>query len=326
MTGARGRVCLGLQGAGTYGAYTWGVLDRLLDEEDLLFDSISGCSSGAINAVVLADGYARGGGRRGAQQALRRFWTALGQAMLMSPLQRTPLDHLAGGWTMEFSPAYQMLEMAGAAVGPVPDMPFSQNPLHNLLAVLVDFERVRACEELELFIGATNVRSGAGRIFTRDEMDAQKVMASACLPTVFAGVRIDGEAYWDGSYVANPPLAPFLLRADADVIIVRNNPIARQHAPRNMADIANRSNEIAFNISFLREVAALPQGQPRLHMISGIELLGGYGISSKLNAEPRFLRHLHDEGHAAATRWLARHAGQIGLVSTLEILQDYSVA
>lgn len=311
------RICLGLQGAGSYGAYTWGVLDRLLDEDDFVIDSISGSSSGAINAVVLADGYADGGGRRGAQQALRRFWTALGQAYMFTPLHRTPLDHWAGRWTIEYSPAYQLLELAGALIGPVPETSLSQNPLRNLLSVLIDFERVRACEELQIFVAATNVRSGAGRIFQRGELDVQKVLASACLPTVFAAVEVDGESYWDGSYVANPPLAPFLQRDGADMIIVRNNPVAREQAPRTMADIGNRSNEIAFNISYQRELNALPRELPRRHLISGIELLSAYGISSKLNGEPAFLRHLHQHGHAAADAWLARHGEAVGLRSTL---------
>ncbi|SDG15061.1 MULTISPECIES: patatin-like phospholipase family protein [unclassified Duganella] len=318
MTGALPKkVCLGLQGAGTYGAYTWGVLDRLLDDERFLIDSLSGSSSGAVNAVVLADGYARGGGRRGAQQALRRFWTALGQAFMFTPLQRTPLDHWAGGWTMEFSPAYQMLEMAGALIGPVPETPLSQNPLRKLLAALIDFERVRACEELQLFVAATNVRTGAGRIFMREELDVQKVLASACLPTVFAAVEVDGEAYWDGSYIANPPLAPFLQRDGADMIIVRNNPVARAQAPRTMADIGNRSNEIAFNTSYLRELNALPQALPRRHLISGVELLSGYSVSSKLNGEPAFLQHLYQHGHTAADNWLAQHGDAVGIASTL---------
>jgi NTE family protein len=327
------KIHLGLQGAGVYGAYTWGVLDRLLDEENLVIDSLSGSSSGAINAAVLADGYARGGGRRGAQQALRRFWTGLGQAASLSPLQRTPLDHLAGNWTMEYSPTYHMLEMSGVLNGPVAEVPFTRNPLRHLLSLLIDFDRVRACEELQLFVAATNVRTGGGRIFTRDELDVQKLLASACLPTVFAAVEVDGETYWDGSYVANPPLVPFLQRPADDVIIVQNNPIARAQLPRSMADIGNRANEIAFNISFQRELNALLHGQglpdekggagmqfgqPRVHLISGTDMLSEYSISSKMNGEPGFLQHLHDRGFAAASEWLERHADQIGVGSTLD--------
>jgi NTE family protein len=310
-------ICLGLQGAGAYGAYTWGVLDRLLEDPRFVIDSLSGSSSGAVNAVVLADGYARGGGRRGAQQALRRFWTTLGQVVWMSPMRRTPLDLWAGRWTLEYSPAYHLLELSGAMLGPTPDLPFSQNPWHNLLSSLIDFKRVRACEELQLFIAATNVRSGAGRIFTRAELNVQKVLASTCLPTVFSAVEVDGEAYWDGSYVANPPMAPFLQRTGTDVIVVQNNPVLRRQLPGSIADIGNRSDEIAFNVSFQRELNALPQEAPRRHLISGIDMLAEYSISSKLNGEPGFLRHLHEEGYASAERWLARHAEQVGVRSTM---------
>lgn len=328
-------VSLGLQGGGTYGAFTWGVLDRLLDEEHLVFDSLSGSSSGAVNAVVLADGYALGGGRQGAKAALRRFWTTLGQLASLSPMQRTLVDHLAGRWTMEHSPAYQLLEMAGALMGPVKEIPLTLNPLRNLLSTLVNFDRVRACEELQLFIAATNVRTGTGRIFTRGELDAQKVTASACLPTVFAAVEVDGESYWDGSYVANPPLAPLLERPARDLIVVQNNPIARAGLPRSMADISNRSNEIAFNISFVREISALQHvnGLPeeergadmrfapvRLHLISGVDTLGEYGISSKFNPELAFLMHLHDCGVQAAERWLLEHGDSLGQRSTLSDL------
>lgn len=321
------RISLGLQGAGTYGAFTWGVLDRLLDEDDIVIDSVSGSSSGAVNAVVLADGYALGGGRAGARQALQRFWTSLGQTMSMSPLARTPMDHIAGNWTLEYSPAYHMLEAGAALHGPVLETPFSQNPLRNLLSSLVDFDRVRRCEEIQLFVAATNVRTGAGHLFTRKELDAQRIVASACLPTVFAAVVVEGETYWDGSFAANPPLAPFLELAASDVVVVQNNPVSRTQLPRSMADIGNRANEIAFNASFLREMATLQKGlgvarednsqnmvsgAPRVHLISGVDILAGYSISSKLNGELSFLLHLHAAGVATADAWLREHKNEIG--------------
>jgi NTE family protein len=326
-------VSLGLQGGGTYGAFTWGVLDRLLDEERFVFDSLSGSSSGAVNAVVLADGYAHGGGRRGAQASLSRFWKTLGSLATMSPLQPSALDHLAGRWTMGSSPVYMLLEMAGALQGPVKQLPLTLNPLRNLLSTLVDFERVRTCEELQLFIAATNVRTGTGKIFTRTELDAQRVVASACLPTVFAGVEVDGETYWDGSYVANPPLAPLLDRPPRDMIVVQNNPISRAEVPRSQADISNRSNEIAFNISFMREISMLRQvqgipeeqrgddvhfGGVRLHLISGTKDIGTYSQSSKFNAQLPFLLHLHELGVNAADEWLRTHGSSVGTRSTLD--------
>lgn len=330
---------IGLQGAGAYGAFTWGVLDRLLDEEDLVIDCLTGSSSGAINAAALADGYAHGGGRRGAQQALRRFWTGLATAATFSPMRRTLLDHLVGGWTMETSPAYHGLEMAGVLAGPVFEIPFTQNPLRILLSTLIDFDRVRAADTIPVFIAATNVRTGKGRIFPREEITVQSLLASACLPTVFAAVEVEGESYWDGSYVANPPLAPMLDRGAGDVIVVQNNPISRSTMPRNMADISNRANEIAFSISFVRELAMLKHGldaldeqegapahenRSRLHLISGNDMFSEYRMSSKFNAELDFVTHLHGRGVEAADQWLRTDAGQLGVRSTLDLERAFA--
>lgn len=329
-------ISLAIQGGGTYGAFGWGVLDRLLQEEDLVIDALSGSSAGAINAAVVADGYARGGGREGARKALDKFWRTLGGTATLSPLQRTPLDRMAPTFTMEFSPVYHLLELAGAMAGPVREAPVTLNPLRNFLSATIDFERVRDCQELQLFIAATNVRTGMGKLFRRDEMDAQRLVASACLPTVFAAVEVDGEMYWDGSYVANPPLAPLMRHSTAsDVIIIQNSPIARSDMPRTMADIANRANELAFNISFVREVSALQylNGVPdeqrgagmtpstmHLHLISGNEYLNDHGISAKFNAEMPFLQMLHDQGVQSAERWLREQGAQIGVKSTLDLM------
>ena len=327
-------ISLAIQGGGSYGAYGWGVLDRLLQEPGLDIDALSGSSAGAINAVVVADGYARGGGREGARRALDKFWRAIGATASMSPLQRTPLDRMAPHFTMAFSPAYHLLELAGAMAGPTREGPLTLNPLRHFLAATIDFERVRACDELELFVAATNVRTGTGKLFRRHEMDVQRLLASACLPTVFAAVEVDGEMYWDGSYVANPPLAPLMSHGDgSDVVIIQNNPIARSDIPRTVADIANRANEIAFNISFVREVGALQYlggatDEARgagatlrakfLHLISGNEHLADHGISAKFSAELPFLQTLHDLGVASADAWLRQQGAHIGVKSTLD--------
>jgi len=328
----RKTISLGLQGAGTYGAFTWGVLDRLL-EEDIAIDAIGGSSSGAVNAVVLADGYARGGGRHGAQAALRRFWTGLGTLALFTPLRPTPLDFLTGNWSVQSNPLYHMMEAAGTVLGPVPQTPLTHNPLRNIFSSLINFERVRACEEIELYIAATNIRTGTGKLFTRDEMDEQRLLASACLPTVFAAVEVDGERYWDGSFVANPPLAPLQGRAARDLVVVQNNPIARSTLPRSMADIGNRANEIAFNISFVREISSLthvggvpderrgatmPLDPLRLHLISGTDVLGNYDISSKFVGDLAFLQQLHTQGVSAAEAWLRENWSNVGVQSTLD--------
>lgn len=328
------KISLGLQGGGTYGAFTWGVLDRLLQEERLDITALSGSSAGAINAAVVLDGWAHGGGRQGARAALDRFWRALGLSAAFSPMQRTPLDHLAGGYTMSHSPFYQMLEMAGAMAGPVRESPLTVNPLRNFLSANIDFERVRACTELAVFINATNLNTGTGKLWERAELDVQRLMASCCLPTVFASVEVDGELYWDGSYTANPPLAPLVASNHAqDLLVVQINPLARSETPRTMADISNRANEVAFNISFVREMNTLLHHQAvqdeeegesvtyapvRLHLISALEMLRELSLSSKFNAEPVFLQMLHDRGVAAADAWLAAHFDDIGRRATLD--------
>lgn len=328
------KLSLGLQGAGSYGAFTWGVLDRLLQEPWLDIDALSGTSAGAINATVVADGYAHGGGREGARAALDRFWRALGATAIFSPLQRTPMDHLAGHFTMSHSPYYQFMEMAGAMAGPVRETPLTTNPLRNFLSTQIDFARVRACEELQVFINATNLNDGTGTVWHRSELDVQRVLASACLPTVFASVEVDGALYWDGGFTANPPLAPLAgANAAQDLLVVQINPLARVEVPRSVADISNRANELAFNISFVREVNALLHNHAvpdeeggesimyapvRLHLISALDMLKEFSISSKFIAEPGFLQMLHDRGAAAAEDWLAAHAGDIGRRTTMD--------
>ena len=327
------KLSLGLQGGGSYGAFGWGVLDRLLEDERFDISAISGASGGAINAAVLLDGFARGGGRDGARQALHRFWQTLGTMSLFSPMRRTPADYLAGQGSMQASPAYHLLQVM-SAVMPPPMAQVSINPLCTMLGSLIDFERVRSCEEIRLFVSATNVRTGKGKIFTRDEMDACRLAASACLPQVFSGVEVEGETYWDGGFVGNPALAPLASDGGAgDILIVQNNPIARDRLPLSVADIANRASEIAFNIGFVREISAIrhfgmlldeEQAEQthaaalRLHMITGNGKLQSLDISSKFNNEWPFLQQLHALGRQAADDWLAAHGEQVGLHSTLD--------
>ena len=331
------RISLGLQGGGSYGAFAWGVLDRLLADHRLEIDGIAAASAGAINAVALLDGYARGGGREGARRSLDRFWTTLGQAAALGPLRPSPLDMLMGRGSIETSPGYVLLQLATAALSPEQLYPLNINTLSTLLATLVDFDRVRSCDEIRLFVSATNVRTGKGRVFRRDEIDVEHVMASACLPQVFAPVRIDGEAYWDGSFVGNPPLAP-LVDGAGDIVVVQNNPIARRDLPYSMADVNNRANEIAFNISLVREISAIQhmgavldeestaearQAPVRLHLISGTAVLRDLSISSKFNTEWSFIRRLRDLGAATAQRWLDTHFDDVGVVATLDPVQVY---
>lgn len=332
MTAGTKRISLGLQGGGSLGAFGWGVLDRLLQETALEIVAISGTSAGSVNAAVVADGYARGGGREGARAALERFWYGLSSmASMVSPARPSPVDWATGGGTLATSPGYQLMQLFAGILAP-PVSPLSMNPMIPLLSTLIDFERVRACEEIELYVPATNIRSGTGRIFTRSELDARMIAASSCLPYVFAPVVIDGESYWDGSFVGNPSLSPLVERGPADIVIVQNNPIARPGLPKTMSDIMSRTSEIAFNISFVRDISeirhlggiidvedsdSIHSADVRLHLISANEELQKLHLSSKFNTELPFLLHLRQLGVATAEQWLKQNLDLIGKLSTM---------
>jgi NTE family protein len=332
------RISVGLQGGGSLGAFGWGVLDRLLADDRIEIAAISGTSAGSVNTVALADGYARGGGREGGRASLERFWRGLSADSLLSPIRRTPVDYALGGWTLATSPGYQLMQLFSGVLAP-PASPLSMNAMLPVLARLIDFERVRSCEELDLFVPATNIRTGRGRIFTRKELEASVIAASACLPHVFAPVVIEGESYWDGSFVGNPALSPLVDNGPADIVIIQNNPLARDKLPQTMSDIHNRATEIAFNISFMREVSAIQHlgamvdaersevvhaAGVRLHLISGNNELQRLDLSTKFNTEWPFLLHLRDLGMATAERWLAENFEQIGKASTLDPVPVYA--
>ncbi|MEQ6916844.1 patatin-like phospholipase family protein [Halomonas aquatica] len=325
---------LALQGGGAHGAFTWGVMDRLLEDERIEIEGISGTSAGAMNGVVMADALTRGD-ESTARQALRDFWRAVSRAGMASPVRRTPLDVLNHNWSLDHSPGYIALDLMSRLVSPYQFNPFNINPLRDIVAERVDFARVRACENLKLFVTATNVRSGKQRIFSREEMSLDAVMASACLPTVFQAVEIDGEAYWDGGYMGNPSLSPLLHECSADdILLVQITPMYRQELPTSAADILNRLNEITFNSALIKEVRTIVMLQKllgehdielggyqdaRLHHLSGDEPLSHLSASSKLNSEWAFLCHLHDLGRATTETWLAEHFEALGKHSTLDV-------
>ncbi|HEX3505865.1 MAG TPA: patatin-like phospholipase family protein [Xanthobacteraceae bacterium] len=322
---------LALQGGGSHGAFTWGVLDRLLEEPWLHIAAISGTSAGAMNAAILADGWIEGGAK-GAQVALEKYWRRVSAAAAFSPLQRSPLDRLMGRWSLDTSPAYLAMDLMTRLWSPY-DVPWGLNPLRTILAESIDFERL-ARSPILLFITATNVHTGRGRIFRNGEITADVLLASACLPTVFRAVEIDGEAYWDGGYAGNPTITPLIRESDAhDTILIQINPRERSDTPRTANDILNRLNEISFNsplmkelrmIALLRSVADPGHGegarwaQMRTHRIM-TDMLADFGASSKLNAEWAFVAKLHAEGRRSADAFLAAHGEDLGRRSTADL-------
>jgi NTE family protein len=323
---------LALQGGGSHGAFTWGVLDRLLEEPWLQIAGISGTSAGAMNAAVLADGWTEGGAA-GARDALDRYWRSVSRAAAFSPLQRSPLDYFMGRWSLDTSPAYLFTDLMSRVLSPYDLNPLGFNPLREILAKAIDFERLGGAP-IKLFITATRVRTGRGRIFRNAEINADVLLASACLPTMFRAIEIDGEPYWDGGYAGNPTITPLVRETDAhDTILVQINPTERPEEPRTAAEILNRLNEISFNsplakelrmIALLRQVADPGTGEGarwakmRTHRVKS-DMLATFGASSKLNAEWAFVSRLREEGRRAANEFLDAHGADLGVRSTADL-------
>jgi len=325
---------LALQGGGAHGAFTWGVLDALLEDGRVSIPAISGASAGAMNAVVLADGFVERG-REGAREYLHRFWLSVSEEGALSPVQRKLFDAWFGALGLA-APMRFWVDAVTHYSSPYEFNPLNLNPLRDHLAKMVDFEKLRATDDLKLFIAATNVHTGRGRIFTRGELTADHVMASACLPTLFQAVEIEGEPYWDGGYVGNPPLWPLYYdNACKDTIVVQVNPIERDTTPKSALEIQNRLNEITFNGALLGELRAanfvirlIDQGsltgngyiRPNLHRIDGADKLRAYAADTKNNTSWTFLTMLRDLGKSAAKAWLAKNFDAIGVRGTLDLL------
>jgi NTE family protein len=333
----RKRINVALQGGGSHGAYTWGVLDALLEDERIEIRAISGASAGAMNAVVFADGLATDG-RAGARQRLHDFWLSVSEEQVLSPAQRKWFDAFFGGFSFSASPAFQWFDALTSYASPYDFNPFNINPLRDHLVKMVDFELLRSTDRLKLFIAATNVHTGKGAIFRRNILTADHVMASACLPRLFQAVEIDGVPYWDGGYAGNPPLWPLFYETDCnDTIIVQINPIERDTTPRSPREIIDRVSEISFNSALLGELRAvnfvtklLDQGaldpkrykRVNLHRIGGDGKLETFGAATKIDTTWTFLRMLRDLGRESAKQWIERNFAAIGEHSTLDLAEE----
>lgn len=326
-------VNVALQGGGAHGAFAWGVLDYLLEDGRLDICGISGASAGAVNAVVLAHGVSVGG-REGGRAALADFWRKVGEpSSYMGPhpfQQPLPL-----GYFSEVTPAFVMFDLLTRFWSPYQLNPLNINPLRSLLEATVDFERLRTCPRTNLFLTATNVRSGKVRVFRTKEVSADAVMASACLPQVFQAVEIDGEAYWDGGFMGNPALFPLIYDSPSqDVIIVHVNPLVRPDVPRTALEIENRVNEISFNSSLISEMRAIafvtrlidegkvPEGTMKrmlLHSIAADDVMQMLSAVSKMNTSWDFLTQLRDIGRERAAQWLDDSFPRIGEESSTDI-------
>jgi len=325
---------LALQGGGAHGAFTWGVLDYLLEDGRLRIAGVSGTSAGAMNAVALADGHTRAG-PEGARAALDQFWRAMSASAQHTPLQRTPMDRLTGNWGLENNPFYHFMNALTGVASPYQLNPMNINPLRDLVEESIDFEMVRKCTAFELFVSATNVETGRVKVFPREDLTADMVMASACLPQLYRAVEIDGVPYWDGGYMGNPALFPLYGKTGTDdIVVVQINPIERKGVPRSAQEIENRLNEISFNASLLKELRAIDfvdrliaqrklstdHYRPvKVHLIENEDALKPMGASSKMNVEWAFLTRLRDIGRETAATWLDNYHDRIGVDSTVDL-------
>lgn len=330
-------VSLALQGGGSHGAFTWGVLDALLEDERIVIEAISGTSAGAMNAAMLLSGHARGG-VQGAREALERFWLTVGGYANLSPVRRTWLDQWMGNWNLDHSPLSQWSGMVRQMVSPYQGNPLNIDPLRAVLEQQLDVEALRDCDSMDIFVAATNVRTGRARVFDKTDISLEALLASACLPYLSQAVEIDGCDYWDGGYMGNPTIWPLIYHARTnDVVLVQINPLERDEVPKTPAEISNRLDEIAFNSSLMHEMRAiafvqrlLEQGalqgplashyrSMRMHMIADPDGMRTVGISSKMNAHAPFIAHLKEMGRICALQWLERHFNSLGRHSTLDI-------
>ncbi|WP_455373540.1 patatin-like phospholipase family protein [Limibacillus halophilus] len=332
------RLNLALQGGGAHGAFTWGVLDRLLEDDRIAIDSVSGTSAGAVNGVALAYGLAAGGRER-AREVLSSVWKQVSLLSVLSPLQPSPLDRMMGLGNMDFAPGYRLLDMMSRLWSPYEFNAFDINPLRSVLSAEVDFEVVRNCSAMKLFVSATNVRRGRIKIFEMEEMSLDAILASACLPFLSRAVEIEGEAYWDGGFMGNPAIYPLIYNSPTpDVMLVQINPINIEDTPTSAQAIIDRLNTITFNAGLMREMRAIhfvselvdkgfnDEGRLRrmyMHVVHAEDIMQELGASSKLNADWHFLHRLFELGRKRTEAWLEAHFKDLGKRDTVDIEEMY---
>jgi len=328
------KINLGLQGGGAHGAFTWGVLDRLFEDGRLDIDGIVGTSAGAMNAAVVASGLSKGG-KEGARDQLSAFWQATSEAARRGPIQPSPLDRWLGNGSLDFSPSWHFFDNLSRIVSPYQSNPWNYNPLRDILTDILDIDGMKSEEWVKLFLCATNVRTGRIKVFQGQELSLDAVLASACLPFLYQAVEIDGEHYWDGGYMGNPPIFPLIYNTDcADVLVIQINPINIPAVPKTAQEIFDRINTLSFNSSLMREMRAIDfvtklidQGKldqksyrrMNVHAIDAEDEMVRLGVSSKLNADAGFLRRLFELGRERASTWLEANYEKVGVESSIDI-------
>ena len=334
---------IALQGGGSHGAFAWGILDGLLEEDRFDIAAITATSAGAMNAVVCADGL-RTGGNAGAREALARFWQKISTTRgPFSPVSLNAIRKAFDPFGLFKAASFQWFDALTSVASPYEFNPWNFNPLRDSLQDVVDFEGLTKDPPFKLFIAATNVKSGRAKVFRTHEVSADVTLASACLPYLFQAVEVNGEAYWDGGYAGNPSLMPLITESPADdLLLVQINPIERSERPTSASDILGRISEVTFNASLLKEMRSIAllkqmmaeEGRPghqyrnpqfrrvdalRVHLIDGGASLAPLEPTSKSNTQWTFLQQLHALGRASAEQWLAAHAQDLGQRSSWDL-------
>src|SRR5271155_6067561 len=327
---------LALQGGGSHGAFTWGVLDRLLEDERVGFDGVTATSAGGVNAVLLADGLAAGG-REGARKIMNTFWKKMSDTTSSSIIAPSFVDKMNPTFGLDHSPGYVMVDIISRFMSPYQLNPTDANPMRDLLVEFVDFERVRAQNVVKLFLSATNVRTGKVAVFPNKEITAEHVLASACLPFMMRSPVIDGEAYWDGGFMGNPAIFPVIYAcASCDILLVHLTPTERTDLPTSARAILDRMEEISFNAALMREMRVVAfmtemidegklSGGKRMfiHTIEAEEVIRSLSGSSKMNADWKFLMHLFELGRERADKWLSANFDRLGVETTVDLKSAY---
>jgi len=330
-------VAIALQGGGAHGAFTWGVLDRLLEEEHIIADAMCGTSAGAINAVVCAYGLHKGGPAK-AKELLEQLWKKLSNSGGFKP---SFIDKYWSNGDIYNSPSYIMFNAMSQYMSPYHFNPLNYNPLRGIMEDLVDFDDLHRYKDKKVFICATNVKTNRAKIFTNKEITVDAVMASACLPLLFQAVEINGEFYWDGGYMGNPPIFPLITNTNLhDIVLIKINSINIKSVPTSARDITDRVNEISFNSSLINEMKLIHYRNELLrngilktddkvnreifiHTISGYDTLGQMHYSSKMNTSWDFLLSLKQKGRETADRWLQNEFKLVGAKSTFDVEEHF---
>jgi NTE family protein len=332
-------ICIALQGGGAHGAFTWGVLDRLLEEDSIEAEAMCGTSAGAVNAVTCAYGLHIGGPAK-AKELMEKLWhkVAMSGSFLFKP---SIFDQLFGNGDIHNSPGFMMFNTISQFVSPYNFNPLNYNPLRDILNDLIDFDDLKLYNKKKLFICATNVKTNRAKIFTNSEISVDAVLASACLPFLFQAVEIGGEYYWDGGYMGNPPIFPLITNTSVrDIVLIKINSININSVPTTARDIADRVNEISFNSSLINEMKLIhyrnelirngilqTDGKTNreifVHTISGYEALSQMNQSSKMNISWEFLLSLKEKGREIAEKWLQKDYKEVGLKSTFDVEEHF---